>query len=49
MARMWRVARMGTGEEKVVGLMGVVHPEVLAHFDVHYPCSVVELDVEAIM
>ena len=40
---------VATGEEKVVGLMGVVHPEVLAHFDVHYPCSVVELDVEAIM
>jgi len=40
---------VATGEAKVVGVMGVVHPEVLTHFDVHYPCSVVELDVEAIM
>ena len=40
---------VATGEAQVVGVMGVVHPEVLTHFDVHYPCSVVELDVEAIM
>jgi phenylalanyl-tRNA synthetase beta chain len=37
------------GEEKVVGIMGVVHPEVLQSFDISYPCSLVELDVEALM
>lgn len=37
------------GGEKVVGILGVVHPEVLQAFDVSYPCSVVELDVEALM
>lgn len=40
---------VATGAEKVVGLLGVVHPEVLHNFEVAYPCSVVELDVEAIM
>jgi phenylalanyl-tRNA synthetase beta chain len=37
------------GVEKVVGTMGVVHPEVLHNFDVSYPCSIVELDVDALM
>ena len=40
---------LATGEEIVVGLLGVVHPEVLHNFEVAYPCSVVELDIEAIM
>ena len=35
--------------EKIVGTIGVVHPEVLQHFDVSYPCSILELDVEGIM
>ena len=37
------------GKETVVGTMGVMHPEVLHNFDVSYPCSVVELDVDALM
>eukprot|EP00596_Hydrurales_sp_CCMP1899_P008384 CAMPEP_0119034288 /NCGR_PEP_ID=MMETSP1177-20130426/1285_1 /TAXON_ID=2985 /ORGANISM="Ochromonas sp, Strain CCMP1899" /LENGTH=633 /DNA_ID=CAMNT_0006991615 /DNA_START=82 /DNA_END=1980 /DNA_ORIENTATION=+ len=37
------------GVEKVVGILGVVHPEVLQSFDVSYPCSIVELDVDALM
>lgn len=32
---------------KEVGIFGVVHPEVLAHFEVTYPVSAVELNVEA--
>ena len=35
--------------EQVVGCLGVVHPEVLQNFDVSYPCSVLEIDVEALM
>jgi phenylalanyl-tRNA synthetase beta chain len=26
--------------------MGVVHPDVLARFDVVHPCSALELDIE---
>lgn len=36
-------------EEKVIGAVGVVHPDVLGNFEVTYPCCVVELDLEAIM
>ena len=43
------VLRLADGTEKTVGVMGVVHPEVLANYEVSYPCSVVELDIEAIM
>ena len=37
------------GVEKIVGTLGVVHPEVLHNFDVSYPCSIVELDIDALM
>ena len=30
----------------VIGRMGVVHPDVLANFDITHPCSALELDVE---
>ena len=29
-----------------VGLFGIVHPEVLANFDVQYPVAAVELNLE---
>ncbi len=35
--------------DKVVGTMGVVHPEVLSKFEVTYPTSLVELDIDALM
>jgi len=35
--------------DKVIGNLGVVHPDVLHHFEISYPCSVVEIDIEAIM
>lgn len=35
--------------EQVVGTMGVVHPDVLTNFDVSYPCSILEMDIEALM
>jgi phenylalanyl-tRNA synthetase beta chain len=43
------VLRTTEGVETVVGVMGVVHPEVLSNYDISYPCSVCELDIEAIM
>jgi phenylalanyl-tRNA synthetase beta chain len=38
-----------TKVETVIGSMGVVHPEVLSNFEITYPCSVVELDLDAMM
>ena len=34
---------------KEVGRFGVVHPEVLARFDIVNPCSALELDVQAFL
>lgn len=34
---------------KRIGTFGVVHPEVLATFDIQYPCSCVEIDLQALM
>ena len=31
---------------KRVGSMGIVRPEVLAKFDITYPCSVLEMEIE---
>ena len=39
----------GAVQEFAVGSMGVIHPDVLANFEITYPCSVVEIDMEAIM
>lgn len=36
-------------DDTVVGIMGVVHPLVLEKFEVVYPCTVLELDLDAIM
>jgi phenylalanyl-tRNA synthetase beta chain len=38
------------GSTKVpVGFFGILHPEVLANFDIQYPASCVELDLESLM
>jgi len=42
-------AAPGEGSEKTVGVLGVVHPEVLSKYEISYPCSLVEIDIEAIM
>ena len=39
----------GRSGEQVVGTFGVVHPEVLQNFEVTYPCSILEMDIEALM
>lgn len=36
-------------EQSVVGTFGILHPEVLDNFDIKYPASCMELDLEAIM
>jgi phenylalanyl-tRNA synthetase beta chain len=33
-------------EGEVVGIFGILHPEVLHNFNIRYPCSVMELNVE---
>ena len=39
----------GASKEQVIGILGVVHPEVLTNYEISYPCSIVELDLEALM
>lgn len=36
-------------KEVVVGSLGVLHPKVLENFEVSYPCTVVELNLELLM
>eukprot|EP01035_Chromulina_nebulosa_P017679 gene17679-23269_t len=43
------VLRYDNGQELVIGTLGAVHPEVLEKFEINYPCSTVELDINAIM
>lgn len=31
-----------------IGVLGLLHPEVLHNFDLHFPCSALHLDVEAL-
>ncbi len=39
----------GKGGSVVAGVMGIVHPEVLARFTIPFPCSAVELNVEVFL
>ena len=34
--------------DKVIATLGVIHPDVLANFDIDYPTSAIEIDVEAL-
>ena len=43
------VLKYDNGDEKVAGIFGVVHPEVLENYEVQYPCSVTELDIDLLM
>lgn len=31
---------------QVVGTCGIIHPTVLSHFEIPFPCSAVEINVE---
>lgn len=35
--------------DQVVGVLGTVHPEVLQSYEILHPCSLLEIDIEAIM
>lgn len=39
----------GGGGRRAIGTFGTLHPDVLAAFDIRYPASCVELDLEALM
>ncbi|XP_031845222.1 phenylalanine--tRNA ligase beta subunit [Nomia melanderi] len=34
---------------KVIGKMGVLHPDVISKFDLNMPCSVLEIDIESFL
>lgn len=38
--------REAGGEPQLVGTFGVLHPTVLAHFELVYPASALELNLE---
>ena len=42
-------AGVGVGGEKVVGVFGVVHPEVLANYEIAYPTTACEMDLQVLM
>jgi phenylalanyl-tRNA synthetase beta chain len=45
-----RITAAGEVEsEETIGVFGVVHPEVLNNYEISYPCSIVELNVESLM
>jgi len=37
------------GEKVRIGAFGILHPEVLGNFDIQYPSSCIELDLEALL
>jgi phenylalanyl-tRNA synthetase beta chain len=43
------LTRPGSSEKIRLGTFGILHPLVLKHFDILYPCSVMELDLEELM
>jgi phenylalanyl-tRNA synthetase beta chain len=43
------LSRPGMPPKARVGSFGILHPEVLSNFDILYPASCVELDLEALM
>lgn len=36
----------GDGKQVVLGVLGVLHPEVLAKFELNLPCCALELNIE---
>lgn len=35
-------------KDREIGIMGILHPTVLQHFDIEYPCSAIEFTVEGL-
>ena len=38
-----------TGEETKIGCFGVLHPDVLKNYEIVYPCSILEMEIELFM
>lgn len=34
------------GEETKIGSFGVLHPDVLKNYEIVYPCSILEMEIE---
>ena len=34
---------------KAIGVMGVLHPDVLGKFELNLPCAALEIDLEALL
>ena len=43
------LTKPGSAEKIRLGTFGILHPDVLKHFELQYPASCVELDLEALM
>jgi phenylalanyl-tRNA synthetase beta chain len=43
------LTKPGSTDKIRLGTFGILHPLVLKHFDIGYPCSVLELDMEELM
>lgn len=41
--------KMQVVNERVIGVFGVLHPDVLTKFDISYPCSLLEINLEALL
>lgn len=41
------VREAAASRDTVIGTLGMLHPSVLANFEINYPCSALEFNVEA--
>ena len=43
------VLQHSDGSSRVLGSMGALHPEVLANFDIAFPTSILEINIEPLL
>jgi phenylalanyl-tRNA synthetase beta chain len=43
------VKEAAVSRDTVIGTLGVLHPSVLANFEINYPCSALEFNVEVFL
>ena len=43
------VKEVAASRDIVIGTLGVLHPSVLANFEINYPCSALEFNVEVFL
>ncbi|EIW72865.1 hypothetical protein TREMEDRAFT_37000 [Tremella mesenterica DSM 1558] len=49
MAGALKAALPGASRDVVLGSLGILHPEVLGHFELSRPCSALEIDIEPLL